>query len=111
MNTLFKKLSTDVQNEVKEVLKAFDECHLTFENGEYKVSHCLSLKDKYASDYKLVATFHKNDIFTKKEQIINYVESFHEYPIEYKGKRDYAMLNRMTWNDHVKFENENITLV
>lgn len=89
LNTLPK----EVQDEVKNTLKAYDEAHVIYEYGEYHVSVGVALKAHYAPDHKVIGTFKANEIFTQDERIENYINTFQEYPIEYKGKRDYKTLN------------------
>ena len=86
------QLPEAIQNKVKNTLKAFNEVSVIFEYGEYTAStgHCL--KAKYADDYKVFGTFYVDDIYTLDERTENYMESFHDYPIWYKGKRDYIEL-------------------
>lgn len=93
-----------VQVKVKNALKAYDRCYVVYEYGEYHVSAGIALKAKYAPDHEYIGEYKNTDVFTSDERIINYVESFHDYPIEYKGKRDYRMINALTWDDKVKFD-------
>lgn len=85
-------LPSDVQTKVLNTLKAYDECSVVFEYGEYHVStgHCL--KAVYADDRKFIGTFYAEDIYTLEERTENYIESFRDYPIWYKGPRDYLAL-------------------
>ena len=107
----FNSLPNEVQEKVKKVLKAYDRVYVIFENGEYNVSVGIGIKKEYASDHEFIGEYKVDEIYTKEERIINYVESFHEYPIQYKGKRDYAWLNSLTsWDCKVKFD-ENGNLV
>lgn len=109
--TNLNTLPIEIREKVKSVLKAYDEVHVIFEYGEYHVSAGISLKAVYADDHKFIGTYKANEIFTPEERIINYVEAFHEYPIQYKGKRDYVWLKSLTsWDDKVKFD-ENGNLV
>lgn len=102
----FEELPMDVQEKIKQDLKAFDECHVVYEYGKYNVGGGICLKSKYADDFEVIGTYYAKDIFTEEERIINYVESFHDYPIQYKGKRDYiGFIKKLTsWNDKVKFD-------
>ena len=106
------ELPLNVQEEMKETLKAFPEVNVWFAYGEYHVSTCHVIKRDYAPDEKFIGTWKAADVFTAEEQIINYVESFHDYPIEYKGRRDYRMLNSIgnNWDIKFKMENGNIVL-
>ena len=112
MNTL-NSLPINVQDQVKDTLKAYDHVNVWFSNGEYHVSSGCFIAAVYASDDKFIGTFNAKDIYTDNERIINYVESFHDYPIEYKGKRDYKLLDSIGNDYSVKFtfdENGNIII-
>ena len=100
-------LPVEVQNEVKDILKAYNEVNVTFEYGEYHVSPCISLKATYGEDHEFIGTYKAKEVYTEKERTINYVESFHDYPIWYKGKRDYRWLHNLTETDMVAFDNNN----
>ena len=105
----FEQLPEEVQEQVKEILKAYNSTSVTFENGKYHFGgYCI--KNTYASDYEFVGDYKAYDIFTKEERIINYVESFHSYPIDYKGKRDYYWIKNLSRDAKVKFD-ENGNLV
>lgn len=91
--TQFNELPADVRNEAKETLKAFDRVHVIFEHGKYHVSAGMALKNKYADDHRFVGTYYANEVFTEDERILNYVNEFQCFPIEYKGKRDYTMFH------------------
>lgn len=96
LNTLPK----EVQDKVKNTLKAYDEAHVTYENGDYKVSVGVALTATYAPDFKVIGTITAKEVYTDDERIENYINVFQDYPIEYKGKRDYKTLNdgkRHTW--------------
>lgn len=95
MNTEFNKLPIQIQDEVKSTLSAYGECTVIFENGSFRVSTGTVIKDSYSNDYKVIGRYLKQDIFSKKEQIINYIENFHDYPINWKGNRNYQLMKRM----------------
>ena len=86
----FNELPESVQTEIKNTLRAYSEVDVYYENGEYHFGLCL--KKNYSSDHKYIGNFKASDIYTEEERILNYVNEFHEYPIQYKGKRDYAIL-------------------
>jgi hypothetical protein len=88
-------LPLKVQQGIKDTLKAFDVAYITFSGGEYRVSTGTCLLGEYPADYRVVGDVSKDDVYTKNEQAANYVECFHDYPAEYKGKRDYKMLQFM----------------
>lgn len=102
----FYTLPFDVQEQAKRTLRSFDEVNVIFEYGEYHVSTGIAVKSHYADDHEYIGHYKADDIFTPEERILNYVEAFHEYPIQYKGKRDYSMINSLTWDDKVKFDEE-----
>lgn len=87
----FNELPQEIQEKVKRTLRAYDKETVWFENGKY--TYGIALKAKYASDHEYIGTYYAKDIYTEEERIINYCEEFHDYPIEYKGKRDYNILN------------------
>ncbi len=100
MNNIFNTLPKEIQDKVKNTLKAYDEAHITYEYGAYKVSVGVALTATYAPDFKVIGTISANEIYTQDERIENYINEFQDYPIEYKGKRDYKTLNdgkRHTW--------------
>jgi hypothetical protein len=102
----FYELPLNVQEQAKKTLRSFDEVNVIFEYGEYHVSAGIAVKSHYADDHEYIGHYKADDIFTPEERIINYVESFHSYPVQYKGKRDYNMINSLTWDDRVKFDEE-----
>lgn len=104
----FEQLPEEVQENIKEILKAYNIVLVTFENGKYHYGgYCL--KNTRASDYEFIGEYKADEIFTKEERIINYVESFHAYPIDYRGKRDYRFIRNLGWDEKIDFdENGNI---
>ena len=86
----FNEIPKEVQEEVKNTLRAYPEVTVFFENGRYTFG--VSIKAKYASDHEYIGTYYARDIYTDAERIINYCEQFHSYPREYKGKRDYNLI-------------------
>ena len=65
----FEQLPEEVQEQVKEILKAYNSTSVTFENGKYHFGG-YSLKATYASDYEVVGEYTADDFFTKEERII-----------------------------------------
>lgn len=100
----FNELPADVQSKIKQTAKAYDEVYVVYEYGEYHVGVGISLKAVYAPDHKVIGTFYAKDLYTPEERIINYIEEFHEYPIQYKGKRDYKLIHEIEGNWDVKFK-------
>lgn len=90
---VFKKLPKEVKEKIRYTLRAYDEAHVTYENGSYKVSVGVALTATYAPDFKVIGTITAKEVYTDDERIENYINVFQDYPIEYKGKRDYKTLN------------------
>ena len=104
MDKKFDLLPPDVQDEVRTALKAYNKAYVIYEYGKYNVSVGIAIKNHYTDDHEFIGTYYADDVFSTEERIINYVESFHSYPGEYKGKRDYNLINSLSWNDHVMFD-------
>ena len=51
---------------------------------------------EHSWDEKLLLTIREDDLFTEAERTENYINYFHKYPAWYTGRRDEAMLARMT---------------
>ena len=51
---------------------------------------------EHSWDERLLLTIREADLFTEAERTENYINYFHKYPAWYTGKRDEAMLARMT---------------
>jgi hypothetical protein len=98
-------LPLETIEEVRSILKAYDECNIIYECGKYKVrtGHCL--QSSYSQDYRFVATFNKNDIYTAEGQELNYIEEFKSYPYPMTLKID----NTVKWVAIRKYEDNEIT--
>lgn len=86
----YNELPKDIQDRIREHLKVFPKVEVYYEYGEYRFGICL--KKHYAPYHEFIGTFKDTDIFTEEERTENYIENFHDYPIWYKGKRDYKAL-------------------
>ena len=104
MKELFNTLPEEVKADVLSTLKSFNEVNVIFEYGKYHVSTGISIKCHYADDHKYIGCFKADEMFTEDERMLNYVEAFHEYPVQYRGKRDYQMIDSLQWGDKVKFD-------
>lgn len=102
--TKFNELPAEVREDVKRALRAYDRAYVIYEYGAYHTSVAIGLKAHYAEDHRVVGEYRADEVFTEDERIINYIESFHEYPIQYKGKRDYKILHEIEGNWEVKFK-------
>lgn len=99
----FAKLPADTQEQARSLLKVFDEVHITYEYGKYNVSSGIGIYATYAPDHCFLGTVRATDIFTEDERTQNYLESFHDFPPWYKGKRDYFAL-RAKYGTPPKFD-------
>lgn len=104
--TRLEALPVEVQNKIKDTLKAYDSVFVSYENGEYHFG--LYIKKTYAADHKVIGTFYAKDIYTEEERILNYVDTFHDYPTQYKGKKDYTILKN--YEATYKMVNDNIEI-
>lgn len=50
---------------------------------------------EHSMDERLLLTIRREDVFTEEEIICNHINRRHEYPANYRGKRDVAMLALM----------------
>jgi hypothetical protein len=91
----FEALPTSVKDQVKETLRAYSRANIVFMNGEYHVTTGICLMSLYPSDHRFIGTVYEEYVYTPDERIINYIETFCDYPIQYKGTRDYDMLRYM----------------
>lgn len=95
---LLNKIDIDVPESIKEEvllkLKSYNKCYIFFENGRYHVTTGISLRAEYPKDYRFVGEFSSDDIYTNRDRVLNYIESFWDYPgfDIYNGTRDYALL-------------------
>lgn len=104
------KYNEKVQKEIIETLKAYNECHVERHGDEFKVCVGWCLKSHYG-DEEILDEFKADELFDEDEQILNYMEVFHDYKITYKGKRDYKMIHEIKGNWAARFafdENKNI---
>lgn len=103
-HTFEQMFSAEEQERAKSTLKAFNEVNVTFENGAYHFNTSVMLRNSYPEDFEFIGCIYADDIFTEEEQMINYIESFHDYPHGYKGTRNYGMLREIEGNWDVKFK-------
>ena len=82
----FENLPVDVQETIKDYLKAFNKVYVYYGNGEYRFSFVL--KDYYAPGYRFIGEYYAEDIYSLEERILNFVNEYRSYPIEYKGVKD-----------------------
>ena len=83
-------------DEAREMLKGEDtEVEVIRWNGRMRVVGKV-FPYEHSWDEKLLLTIREADLFTEAERTENYINYFHKYPAWYKGRRDEAMLARMT---------------
>lgn len=70
------ELPENVQNEVKSVLKCYNNCHVEYSNGEFHVCAGVALRAKYPMDFFVAGDYNVNDVYTKEEQEANFFECF-----------------------------------
>ena len=100
---VYNALPLSVKERVKNTLRSYSKVYIDFYWDEYHVTTSTMLCAKYPSDFKAIGEVDKDDIYTEDEQIINYIESFYDYPYNYKGKRDYDIMRYMaTQNGNAK---------
>ena len=87
----FNELPEELKIRIKDYLKAYDEVSVWYENGRY--SFGTVLKKNYASDHAYIGTYKASEIYNDEERILNYVNEFQCYPIQYKGKRNYSIFH------------------
>lgn len=104
--------SKEIQEIVIDILATYGACYVIRENGEYRVDTGIAVKSNYADDYQ-VETFLQKDVLTPDDTILAYTNNFYDYHREYKGDRNYRMLERAFETDSkFKFdENGNIVEV
>lgn len=95
MNKILQTLPMETQNEIKEMLKSYNEATVVFQNGNYEVRTGILILNEYPSDYKMIGDFTKDDVFNEIEQIENYINEFKDYPSNYKGKKDFELMEKM----------------
>ena len=104
---MINTLPIEVQEDIKKTLRAYDKVTVSFEYGKYHVSTGTMLKAVYGQDHKVLGYVTKEDIYTAIEQMENYINVFHDYPYNYKGKRNYPILKEMV--NRVDVENKTVT--
>lgn len=81
MNTeTIKQFPVKVQEEILDVLKGWSSVNVSFSNGKYHVSPDSMICATYAPDHKVFGEFFQKDIYTEEERVLNYLETFHDYP-------------------------------
>ena len=104
----FNALPEDVKAQAKETLKAYHCVTIEFYNGEYHVSTMVGILGKYPEDHKFIGNAYDDDIYTEEERVLNFVEAFHYYPTNYKGKPviSWKEFKELPYNAKFKYDEE-----
>ena len=70
-NESLNQLPKELKQQVLDILTAFDQVIIDFENGKYKIGSC-SLRDKYPADFRQVCIIRNSDVYTEEEMKTNY---------------------------------------
>lgn len=65
-----------IQSKVKSILKAYNECHVTFEYGIFTASASYGIKSNYAPDHFVCGEYSVNEVYSEDEQRQNFYEVF-----------------------------------
>lgn len=76
----FKAFPKDVQEEIKKILRAYDEVNVTFEMRKFHVSPNVSICSSYPYDHMVCSRFHVTQMYTKEERRQNFFEEFGYVP-------------------------------
>ena len=105
---LLDSLPEEVKAEAKDILRAYDQVTIYFEYGTFHVSTGNCIKKVYGNDYEVIGQIKANDVYSEIERMENYINVFADYPAQYRGKRDYKMLNKFV-QPKVDFDTMTIT--
>ena len=83
---------TEVIEDVLQTLKAYNHVTISFANGLHHVSTGSCILAAYPADHKVFGMAYAEDVYSEEERTENYIEVFQDYPIWYKGSRDYKVL-------------------
>ena len=72
----FNELPVEVQDQVLQILKAYDEVDVIFEGGKYHFEVASVLKMNYAPDFEYVGTYCAEDLYSPEQRDLNYIETF-----------------------------------
>ena len=91
-----ESLPKPLLDEAREMLKGEDtEVYVIRWNGRMRVVGKV-FPYEHSWDERLLLTIREADLFTEAERTENHINYFHKYPAWYTGRRDEAMLARMT---------------
>ena len=94
MVEILSVLSEEDKKKAMNILKIYDKVYIYIEDGVYHITTNIFIKSSYSSDHKFLGEIKVDEVYSLEERTENYIESFHDYPIWYKGKRNYPELNK-----------------
>lgn len=71
-----EELPEDIQNQVRNTLRAYHSVTVTFENGKFSASACIGIKNSYNWDHFVAGTYKDDEVYTLEERRQNYKEEF-----------------------------------
>lgn len=74
------ELPEDIQVKVKDILKVFPRCTVTYEYGKFTASASSCIKASYHYDHFVCGTYTDKEVYTIEERRQNYREAFGENP-------------------------------
>jgi len=92
-------LPESVQESVKDTLRAFHRTSVyrKADGTHYDTTSFVIHTGVYD---EFIAEFTDAEVFTDEERILNYVNTFRSYPVEYKGLKNWPALNREWTSAH-----------
>ena len=93
----YDDLPQEAKDELRKALVAFPDASLWKQGDKYFTTEGVSIVKKYDDEYGLehIGKYHDYEVFSDKERIENYINTFRDYPSEYKGLRNYSLMREM----------------
>lgn len=99
----FTKAPREVQERILEALKQVRYVYVVRNGDRYSVTTHLTTQRSERGEWEYLGKFTMEEIYSPDERILNFVEVMHDYPPEYRGKRDYLMLQSVSGNNAARF--------
>lgn len=80
----FENLPNEVKEEIRSILKAYDQAYVEYYNGRYWASAGCGIRGKYPEDFKSYGKIKVKDVFSLEERIANYKETFNSNPSKFQ---------------------------
>lgn len=77
----FDELPENIQQEVKQTLKAYNRCGVYYEMNLFHASTGTCIRARYSPDHFVCGDYYAKDIYTEEERRQNYFESFGSWPV------------------------------